>query len=138
MSGHLRYAGRGQRAQRAALAEILRADPLIWDALTRALRLGLPDWRIVSGAIYNTVWNALSGRPSGYGIKDIDLFYFDDSDLSYAAEDRVIARAASHFQHRSPGGGPPALLTRMSRPPRSEVALSKSALRSESRLTSAA
>ncbi|HUS53550.1 MAG TPA: nucleotidyltransferase family protein [Thermohalobaculum sp.] len=97
MTDHLRYAGTDAATQLAALEAILRADPLIWRALDKARALALPDWRIVAGALYNTVWNALTGRPSGHGIKDIDLFYFDASDLSYQAEDRVIQRAAAHF-----------------------------------------
>jgi len=56
--------------------------------------LDLPDWRIVSGAIYQTVWNVLTGRDPDYGIKDFDVFYFDASDLSYEAEDVEIKRAA--------------------------------------------
>lgn len=84
-------------ALRERLSAILRADPLIWAALQKARSLDAPDWRIVSGAVYNTVWNALAGRPSGYGIADIDLFYFDGADLSYAAEDAVIRRAAPLF-----------------------------------------
>jgi GNAT superfamily N-acetyltransferase len=100
---HLRYAGCDPATQRAAFEDILRADPLIWRVLERARALALPDWRIVAGALYNTVWNALTGRPSGHGIKDIDLFYFDASDLSYEAEDRVIRRAADRFS----GDGPP-------------------------------
>ncbi|MEM7670878.1 MAG: nucleotidyltransferase family protein, partial [Pseudomonadota bacterium] len=55
-----------------------------------------------SGAIYNTVWNALTSRPSGHGIKDIDLFYFDGSDLSYKAEDRVIRQGRDIFDPAPP------------------------------------
>jgi hypothetical protein len=94
---HLRYAGRSPEEQRAALFHIARTDPLVSAALERARRLALPDWRLVSGALYNTVWNALTGRPSGYGIRDIDLFYFDPSDLSYEAEDAVIRKGAALF-----------------------------------------
>lgn len=94
---HLRYAGAGDEIQRAALESIARADPLIWPVLERARELDLPDWMLVSGAVYNTVWNHLTGRPRGHGIKDVDLFYFDDADLSWEAEDRVIRRAAAHF-----------------------------------------
>lgn len=77
--------------------DIIGADPLIACAIHAAAELDLPNWRIVSGALYQSVWNHLTGRPSGYGLKDIDLFYFDDSDLSYAAEDRVIKSAESRF-----------------------------------------
>jgi hypothetical protein len=50
----------------------------------------LPQRRLVAGCLYQTVWNALTGRSRGTGIKDYDLIYFDDADLSWAAEDRVI------------------------------------------------
>lgn len=102
MSDPLRYAGQGAAAQQAAFEAILRADPLIWRALAEARELALPDWRIVAGALYNTVWNALSGRPPGHGVKDIDLFYFDSDDLSYAAEDRFIQQGAAHFSRDGP------------------------------------
>ena len=95
---HLRYSGLSFETQRAAFLAIVSADPLVRDALARARALALPDWLVVSGALYNSVWNHLTGRPSGYGIKDVDLFYFDDSDLSYEAEDVVIRRAAQHFK----------------------------------------
>jgi hypothetical protein len=54
-------------------------------------RLALPDAWIVSGCLAQTVWNVLTARPVDYGIVDYDVFYFD-SDLSWEAEDRVIAR----------------------------------------------
>ncbi|RWC43526.1 MAG: nucleotidyltransferase family protein [Mesorhizobium sp.] len=95
---HLRYSGLPFEEQRAAFLAIVSADPLIRDALARARSLDLPDWLVVSGALYNSVWNHLTGKPSGYGIRDVDLFYFDDSDLSYEAEDVVIRRAAAHFE----------------------------------------
>ena len=94
---HLRYSGLPFEAQRAAFLDIVSRDALLTDALGRARRLALPDWLLVSGALYNTVWNHLTGKPSGYGIKDVDLFYFDESDLSYEAEDGVIAAAAPVF-----------------------------------------
>jgi hypothetical protein len=94
---HLRFSGLPFDSQREALFAILREDPLVSAALVTARGLALPDWWIVSGALYNTVWNALTGRPSGHGVKDVDLFYFDASDLSWEAEDAVIRRAAPAF-----------------------------------------
>lgn len=55
--------------------------------------LGLGDWLLASGCVYQTVWNHLTGRAPDYGVKDYDLFYFD-ADVSYEAEDRVITRIA--------------------------------------------
>jgi uncharacterized protein len=94
---HLRYAGRPFEEQRAAFLDIIRADHIVHEALVKARAMDLPDWLIVSGALYNAVWNSLTGKPCGFGTKDVDLFYFDAADLSYEAEDAVIAKAAVHF-----------------------------------------
>lgn len=79
------------------LAAIVRADPGLMHVLTTVRALNLPDWRLVSGAVYQAVWNARTGRPAAYGVKDYDLAYFDASDLSYEAEDVVIKRVAAAF-----------------------------------------
>lgn len=81
----------------AELAAIVRADAGLMHVLTTVRALDLPDWRLVSGAVYQAVWNARTGRPAGYGVKDYDLAYFDASDLSYEAEDAVIKRVAAAF-----------------------------------------
>ena len=80
----------------ARLVEIVRADPGLMHVLTTVRELGLPDWRIFSGAVYQSVWNAVTGRPAGYGIKDYDIGYFDP-DTSWDAEDVFIKRAAAAF-----------------------------------------
>jgi len=98
---HLRYAGLPFERQQQVFLDIVWADALVREALARAHAVGLPDWRIVSGVLYNTVWNALTARPSGHGIKDIDLFYFDPADLSYEAEDSVIRAGAAIFADMS-------------------------------------
>ena len=79
------------------LIEIVRADPGLVHVLRTVRELDLPDWRLVSGAVYQAVWNARTDRPAGYGIKDYDLAYFDGADLSYAAEDVVIKQVAAAF-----------------------------------------
>jgi len=81
----------------ARLDAIVRANPRLMDVLRAARALDLPDWLLVSGAIYQTVWNHLTGREANYGLKDYDLAYFDASDISYDAEDRVIKRGAAAF-----------------------------------------
>ena len=84
-------------ALNAQLTDIVRADPGLMHVLTTVRALALPDWRLVSGAVYQAVWNARTGRPAGYGIKDYDLAYFDGSDLSYEGEDVVIKHVAAAF-----------------------------------------
>lgn len=93
----LRLAGAEFAARRAFLIEAVRADPAAWAVLEGMRDLALPDAWLVAGAIYQNVWNALTGRPPGHGIKDYDIAYFDASDLSYEAEDAVIGRCAEVF-----------------------------------------
>ena len=82
---------------RKRLGEIVRATPPLMRVLSGAGHLCLPDWLLFSGAVYQPVLNHLTGRPLDYGIKDYDLGYFDDSDLSYEAEDVVIRRVKAAF-----------------------------------------
>jgi hypothetical protein len=79
--------------QRRRLAAIVRADPGLMALLDAARSLALPQWRLVAGCLYQTVWNVLTGRPRGHGIRDYDLIYFD-SDTSWDAEDAALRRAA--------------------------------------------
>lgn len=78
------------------LADIVRADSGLMHVLTTVRDLGLNDWRVFSGAVYQSVWNAVTGRPAGFGRKDYDLGYFDP-DTSWDAEDVVIKRVADAF-----------------------------------------
>ena len=79
------------------LTEIVRAAPSLMRVLTAVHALHLPDWLVMSGAVYQRVLNHLTGRPPDYGIRDYDLGYFDASDISYDAEDLVIRRVAAAF-----------------------------------------
>ena len=88
---HLRFAEAAPEMQRRELERILRESPRLMQVMCAArAELEVP-WRLVSGAIYNLVWNRLTGRAEMHGVKDIDVMTFDP-DTSYAAEDRAIAR----------------------------------------------
>ena len=80
-----------------------RADQIITHAMANPVnarvlktleQLNIPDAWLVSGCVFQSVWNALTGRAHEYGILDYDVFYFDP-DLSYEAEDAVIRRCAA-------------------------------------------
>lgn len=68
------------------LERIVREDAHLVRLLNVGRDTNLPQWRLVAGCIYQTVWNRLTGRPQGAGINDYDLIYFDDRDLSKEAE----------------------------------------------------
>jgi hypothetical protein len=83
--------------QRARFLDIVQQNPINAAILDRGPLLGVPDWWLTAGAVFQTVWNVLDGRDPGAGIVDYDFFYYDPSDLSYEAEDVVIRRAATLF-----------------------------------------
>lgn len=72
------------------------SNPINRIVLERLPQLALDDAWLVSGALFQAVWNALTKRNAQYGIKDYDVFYFDP-DVSYEAEDRAIRRARELF-----------------------------------------
>ena len=72
------------------LTEIIRGDPDLMYLLTAARDLELRQWRVVAGCLYQTVWNILTKRAARTGIRDYDLIYFDDRDLSWEAENQVL------------------------------------------------
>jgi hypothetical protein len=76
--------------------DLVLADPTVAAVLERAPALGVPDWWLTAGVLFQSVWNGLTGREPGAGIRDADLFYFDP-DTSWAAEDVVIRRGAELF-----------------------------------------
>lgn len=78
------------------LVEILRANETLMQVMRTVRDIGLPDWRLFSGAVYQSVWNAQTGRPAGFGTKDYDIGYFDP-DTSWEAEDVWIKRVAAAF-----------------------------------------
>ncbi len=78
----------------AEFIDLALTNPHNAELMARLDRLGLPDCWLVSGALFQTVWNALTGRSPTYGIRDYDVFYFDDTDLSWDAEDAVIRQVA--------------------------------------------
>lgn len=86
-----------EAALAARLETVVRGAPSLMSVLETERGLDLPDWLIVSGAVYQRVLNHLTGRDPDYGIKDYDLAYFDASDISYAAEDAVIRQVAAAF-----------------------------------------
>src|SRR5580698_9093541 len=59
----------------------------------RAVRsLGLPDWCIAAGFVRNRVWDHLHGISPPRPPADIDVLYYDRTDLSKAPEQAFEAR----------------------------------------------
>lgn len=87
--------------ERRELERIIRADAQLMRLLEVGRDVSLPQWRLVAGCIYQTVWNRLTGRPRGTGINDYDLIYFDDQDLSKEGEDTIEQRVREFLPNLS-------------------------------------
>ena len=83
----------------------LRQNMWLGEILERFEEIVLPDCWLVAGAIAQTIWNLRCEQPAEFGLKDVDLIYFDEQDLSFEAE-------ASHERRLRGHTGPPLGLSR--------------------------
>ncbi|MFF9128295.1 nucleotidyltransferase family protein [Streptomyces sp. NPDC014889] len=83
--------------QLAALKSVLSRNEVLLEVLNRTARLRLPGWYLTAGCLFQTVWNVATDRHPASGIKDYDVFYFDNHDLSWEAEDAVIKATDDAF-----------------------------------------
>jgi uncharacterized protein len=75
------------------LVAIIGAEPWIVDVLRTARAERLPDWFVGAGAVRDLVWDLRYGRGfHAENIADIDLVYFDPTDLSKEREHEVEGR----------------------------------------------
>lgn len=81
--------------------EIILSNELIVEILTRAQKLNLPSWYLGAGCIAQTVWNHFHKFELNKNINDYDLVFFDDSDLSYEAEDKIIEKVKNELEDLS-------------------------------------
>lgn len=79
------------------LIDIAMSNPVNAQMLRRLPELGLDQCLLTAGCLFQAVWNHQAGQPAGWGIKDYDVFYFDE-DLSWDAENRVIQTAQVLFK----------------------------------------
>jgi hypothetical protein len=78
----------------ARLITIARESTWFWSALVAVRSLNLPAWCIGAGAVRNLVWDRLHDVRTPSSLPDIDVAYFDASDLS-AERDAQIQRRLS-------------------------------------------
>jgi len=77
----------------------LRQNRWLGEIFERFEEIALPDSWLVAGAIAQTIWNLRCEQPAEFGLKDVDLIYFDEQDLSFEAEASHERRLRDLFQH---------------------------------------
>ena len=85
------------RDQISQFRQAIEHNKTLTTVLSRAASMNLPNWYLAAGALTQTVWNVVTDRDPEHGINDYDLIYFDDSDLSWEAEDEVIQAGKKLF-----------------------------------------
>jgi uncharacterized protein len=61
---------------------ILKESEFLAEAIEHAAALDLPQWWIVGGAIRDVLWQSLSDSTTPSTPKDIDLLFYDPTDLT--------------------------------------------------------
>lgn len=69
------------KEQNEIIISILKRNKELMSILTYVEKLKLPNFYISAGSIFQTVWNYYDNKPLNYGIKDIDIIYFNKKDL---------------------------------------------------------
>jgi uncharacterized protein len=77
----------------------LRQNEWLGEILERFEEVALPDGWLVAGCIAQTIWNLSYAQPAEFGLKDVDLIYFDEQDLSFETEASYERRLRDLFQH---------------------------------------
>lgn len=81
------------------LFSLIRQNKHVWEIISTAENLAIPNWYVAAGCIAQTVWNHLHGFNPESFISDIDFIYFDDNSLTYESENAVINRMKANYSH---------------------------------------
>src|SRR5699024_11059927 len=71
------------------ILKIISEDDWMMDILTTAKSLNLPDWWVCAGFVRSKIWDILHGYCERTPIPDIDVIYFDDTNLNENEEKRL-------------------------------------------------
>ena len=63
--------------QNKQFISIIKKNKDITSILDYLDSINLPNFYLVAGTIFQTIWNYLDNKPINYNIKDIDIFYYD-------------------------------------------------------------
>lgn len=80
----------------ADVARLVKSDRWMMEVLAVAEDLNLPDWWIGAGFLRNKIWDAIEGN-DGVERTDIDLVYFDPTDLTPESENKYDRMLAAVF-----------------------------------------
>jgi hypothetical protein len=86
-------------AAASRLCAVLRRAPLVMEALRVARYVDAPDWLLSAGAVRSAVWDDAHGRPLTAMPRDVDVGFFDPSDLTPERDEAVEAALRERAPH---------------------------------------
>ncbi len=83
--------------QNKTFISILKQNNDLMVILDYIYTLELPNFYIAAGSIFQTIWNYYDNKPLNFGIKDIDIIYYDSNNLSKESEKELEDRIINYF-----------------------------------------
>ncbi len=84
--------------QNEKFIEIIKQNKELMLILNYISELNLPNFYIAAGAVFQTIWNYYDNKTLNFGIKDIDIIYYDSNNLSKEVEQSIEDKISLHFQ----------------------------------------
>lgn len=84
--------------QNEKFISILKENKDLITILDYIYELNLPNFYIAAGSIFQTIWNYYDQKPLNFGIKDIDIIYYDPNNLSKEYEKKLENKIIEHFK----------------------------------------
>lgn len=77
------------------IVKVVKQDEWMMTILTAAKSLDLPDWWVCAGFVRAKVWDTLHGFSNRTHLPDVDVVYFNKSDLSEETEKELESKLKS-------------------------------------------
>lgn len=87
------------KEQNDIFISILKKNTDLMTILDYIYELNLPNFYIAAGSVFQTIWNYYDNKPINYGIKDIDIIYYDSSKLTKEDEKKIENKIIKHFRN---------------------------------------
>lgn len=71
------------------IIQLVKDDAWMMDILQNAKALHLPDWWVCAGFVRSKIWDTLHGFTERTPLPDVDVIYFDKSNLDERAEKQL-------------------------------------------------
>lgn len=79
------------------ILKLISEDDWMMDILTTVKSLNLPDWWVCAGFVRSKIWDTLHGYSERTPIPDIDVIYFDDTNIDETEEKKLERKLISIY-----------------------------------------